>query len=68
MTLRRAGKILFINLIEITFYGEKAEKYLSYLGGKGINRWLLFNSINPKIKALALESVISLGSILLWVL
>jgi len=37
MTLKSAGKILFVNLIERTFYGEKAEKYLSYLGGKGIN-------------------------------
>ena len=37
MTLKSAGKILFVNLIERTFYGEKAEKYLSYLGGRGIN-------------------------------
>ncbi|MBA7550399.1 hypothetical protein ES705_42913 [subsurface metagenome] len=38
MTLRRAGKILFVNLIEGTFHGEKSEKYLFYLGGRGINQ------------------------------
>ena len=62
MAFGRAGKILFVNLTERTFYCEKTEKYLSYLGGRGINQWFLFNSINPKIKPLDPESVIVLGS------
>ena len=58
MSFGRAGKILFINLTERSFNCERTEKYLSYLGGRGINQWLLFNYINPKVNPLDPESII----------
>ena len=62
MTFGRAGKILFVNLTQRTFYSEKTEKYLSFLGGRGINQWLLFHHTNPKTNPLDPESAIILGS------
>jgi len=62
MAFGRAGKILFVNLTKRSFYSEKTDKYLSYIGGRGINQWLLFNSINQQINPLDPESVIVLGS------
>jgi len=62
MTFGIAGKILFINLTKKSFFCEKTEKYLSYIGGRGINQWLLLNSINKHTNPLDPESVIVLGS------
>jgi len=62
MTFGRAGKILFVNLSKNIFYCEITEKYSSYLGGRGINQWLLFNFTNPEIDPLDPESAIILGS------
>lgn len=62
MSFGRTGKILFINLTTKKFYCEKTEKYLPFIGGRGINQWLLFKSINKDIKPLDSESVIVLGS------
>jgi len=62
MTFGRAGKILFVDLTKKTFYFEKTEKYLSLLGGRGINQWLLFNFTNPETDPLDPESPIILGS------
>ena len=62
MTFGRAGKILFVNLTKESFYLEKTEKYYSFLGGRGINQWLLFNLMDPKTSPLDNESVIILGS------
>jgi len=62
MTFGRAGKVLFVNLTKKTFTCEKTEKYASFLGGRGINQWLLFNFIDPQIHPLDPESVIILGS------
>ena len=62
MTYGRAGKVLFIDLTNKTFHFEKTEKYLSFLGGRGINQWLLISHTNPKMDALDPESPIILGS------
>ena len=62
MSYGRAGKILFVNLTKRTFYCEKTDKYLSYIGGRGINQWLLLNYINKQVNPLDPESVIILGS------
>lgn len=62
MTFGRVGKILFVNLTKKTFYIEKTEKYLSCLGGRGINQYLLFNFTDPKTDPLDPESAIILGS------
>ncbi|MHA2012015.1 MAG: aldehyde ferredoxin oxidoreductase family protein [Candidatus Helarchaeota archaeon] len=62
MTFGRAGTILFVDLTKKTFYFEKTEKYLSLLGGRGINQWLLFNFSNPKTDPLDPESAVILGS------
>jgi len=62
MSFGRVGKILFIDLTKRTFNIEKTEKYLSYLGGRGINQWLLMNHTILKLNPLDPESVIVLGS------
>jgi len=62
MTHGRAGKILFIDLTKKIFHFEKTVKYLSFLGGRGINQWLLISHTNPKMDALDPESPIILGS------
>jgi len=62
MIFGRAGKILFVNLTKKTFTCKKTEKYLSYLGGRGINQWLLFNFTDPETDPLDPESAIILGS------
>ena len=62
MSFGRAGRVLFINLTERSFNCEKTEKYLSCLGGRGINQWLLFKYMSPKVNPLDPESIIILGS------
>lgn len=62
MAFGRVGKILFVNLTKRTFYCENTEKYSSFLGGRGINQWLLFKYIDPQTHPLNSESVVVLGS------
>ena len=62
MTYGRAGKILFINLTKKTIRCEDTKKYSSYIGGRGINQFLLFNFTDPKTDPLDSESAIILGS------
>ena len=38
-----AGKILYINLTNKKIKTEDTKKYIDFLGGRGINQFLLFN-------------------------
>ena len=62
MTFGRAEQILFIDLTRKAFYTEKTKKYLDFLGGRGINQWLLFHHTNPHSDPLDSENPIILGS------
>ncbi len=62
MTFGRSGKIIFINLTKKSFTSEATEKYASYLGGRGINQWLLFQHTDPQMDPLDPKSAIILGS------
>ena len=57
-----AGKILFINLQEQTTYIEETSKYADYIGGRGINQYLLFQMLDPSVKPLDPENVVILGA------
>ena len=57
-----AGKILYVNLEKQTTYIEDTSKYLDYIGGRGINQYLLFQMLDPKVKPLDPENVVILGS------
>ncbi len=58
----RAGRILFINLTDQTTHVEPTEKYLSFIGGRGINQWLLFNLVDKDVDALDPRNVLVLGA------
>lgn len=57
------GKILYIDLLSQTFYTEDTKRYSSFIGGRGINQWLLFKLLDKSVEALDSEkSVLILGS------
>ena len=47
-----SGKILFIDLADRTTHIEPTEHYVSFIGGRGINQWLLFELLENDVKAL----------------
>jgi aldehyde:ferredoxin oxidoreductase len=57
-----AGKILYINLGEQKTYVEDTSKYSEYIGGRGINQFLLFQMSNPKAEPLDPQNVVILGA------
>jgi aldehyde:ferredoxin oxidoreductase len=57
-----AGKILFVDLSSRNIRVEPTEKYLSFVGGRGINQWLLFNLLDRNIAPLDSDSVMILGA------
>lgn len=57
-----AGKILFVNLSDNSTRVEPTEKYLSFIGGRGINQWLLFNLLDRGVGPLDPENILILGA------
>ena len=57
-----SGKILFIYLSDKSIHVESTEEYLSFIGGRGINQWLLFNLLEKDVDALGPDNVIILGA------
>jgi aldehyde:ferredoxin oxidoreductase len=57
-----SGKILFVDLSHKTVHVEPTEKYLSCIGGRGINQWLLFDLLERDVHALDPGNVIILGA------
>jgi aldehyde:ferredoxin oxidoreductase len=47
-----SGKILFIDLSNGTARVEPTDQYSSFIGGRGINQWLLFNLVEKNIDGL----------------
>ena len=62
MSFGWAGKILYINLTNETIYTESTKKYTFFIGGRGINQWLLFKLVDKDVEPLEPENVIILGS------
>lgn len=56
-----AGKILFVNLSDNSTRVEPTEKYLPFIGGRGINQWLLFNLLDRGVGPLDPEKGIRLA-------
>ncbi len=56
------GKILFIDLSTREYHTEPTEKYVSFIGGRGINQWILFNTVDKDVQPLDRENVIILGA------
>jgi aldehyde:ferredoxin oxidoreductase len=57
-----AGKIVFIDLSRGTTKVEPTEKYCSFLGGRGINQWLLFNLLERNVPPLDPRNPLILGA------
>jgi len=62
MPFGRTGKILYINLSNKTTKIESTEKYISFIGGRGINQWLLYKLVDINVKPLDPENVVVLGA------
>lgn len=62
MSFGWAGKILYINLTNETIHTESTKKYTFFIGGRGINQWLLFKLVDKDVEPLEPENVIILGS------
>lgn len=57
-----AGKILFINLSDKSYYCERTEKYSGYIGGRGINQYILLRDSTKEIDSLDEKSQIIIGA------
>ena len=57
-----AGKILFVNLSDRSTRIEPTEKYIPFIGGRGINQWLLFELIEKGVHGLDPENALILGA------
>jgi len=58
----RTGNILFINLSTRKLYLENTNKYIKYIGGRGINQKILFDLVSPDSDVLDPGNPIILGS------
>lgn len=57
-----AGKILRVDLSKNKIWAESTEKYAKrFIGGRGINQWILFNETSPSIDWLDPENIIIYG-------
>jgi len=56
------GRILYVDLTHRSVHTEETEKYLDFIGGRGINQWLLFNLSGKGVDPLDERSPIILGS------
>ncbi len=58
-----AGKILYVNLTTGKKFIEPTEKYSKkFLGGRGINQWLLYENVKPGIDPLDPDDIIIFGA------
>ena len=55
------GKILRIDLTNGELREEPTEKYLEWIGGRGINEWILFNELPTEAKPLDPENLLTIG-------
>jgi len=55
------GKVLRVNLTEGKLVEESTEKYLDWVGGRGINEWILFNELPFEAKPLDPENIFTIG-------
>ncbi len=58
----RTGNILYIDLTNKNVTIQKIDPYLSFIGGRGINQKILFDSLGKDVNPLEPENVIVLGS------
>ncbi|MCX5907221.1 MAG: aldehyde ferredoxin oxidoreductase family protein [Deltaproteobacteria bacterium] len=56
------GNILFIDLSREKTWVESIDPHLSWIGGRGINQWLLFNLVGKNVHPLDPENVLVLGA------
>ena len=56
------GKILFIDLSQKRAWVEPIDPHLSWIGGRGINEWLLFNRVGRNVRPLDPENALILGA------
>ncbi|MCB2172115.1 aldehyde ferredoxin oxidoreductase, partial [archaeon] len=55
------GKVLRLDLTEGKLVEEPIEKYLDWVGGRGINEWILFNELPVEAKPLEPENIFTIG-------
>lgn len=57
-----SGKVLFIDLSREKTWVDSVDPYFSWVGGRGINQWLLFTLVGKNIRPLDPENVLILGA------
>lgn len=58
-----AGKIIYIDLTTGKTFTEPTEKYAKrFLGGRGINQWILYENVKPKTEPFDPEILIAFGA------
>ena len=56
------GKVLRVDLTTGTMVEEPTEKYAKdWVGGRGINEWILFNELDPECAPLSPENIFTIG-------
>ncbi len=55
------GRILRVDLTTGKLHEEPTEKYLNWVGGRGINEWILFNELPVEAKPLDPENIFTIG-------
>ena len=57
------GKILRVNLSTQTLSEENAERYEErFIGGRGVNAWIVFSEVKPETKPLDPANVVAIGA------
>ena len=58
-----AGKILRVDLTSSKFHTEQTENYVpKFLGGRGINQWILFKELKPSVTPFEPANIICFGA------
>ena len=58
-----SGKILRVNLADSSTLTEPTEKYVpKFLGGRGLNQWILLNELKSPIDAFEPENIVCFGA------
>jgi aldehyde:ferredoxin oxidoreductase len=55
------GKVLRVDLTSGILYEELTEKYIDWVGGRGINDWILFNELPVEANPLEPENIMAIG-------
>ena len=56
------GKLLLIDLTKKSIKTESSEKYFDFIGGRGVQQWILFNEVSTETSAYDSENLLIFGT------